>query len=196
MEERLVGAVERHAPQKFAKRFHVPGKIISGSTIVAPLGSGGDTLTYPTDHLFITTALGNIAVRFTVPSSGQYTVAGDFLGIESDAVQHTVTVLVNGNQAILGTIASLNQKYPFSFSQAFNTGDVIDFVDDGPSAVSLGYAVGLAATITTSAALPVISSGGIISAGAFGAFTSVAPGSWIEIYGSNLASDTRSWPRA
>jgi uncharacterized protein (TIGR03437 family) len=40
---------------------------------------------------------------------------------------------------------------------------------------------------------PVISSGGVVSASAFGAFTSVSPGSWIEIYGSNLAADTRSW---
>jgi len=33
----------------------------------------------------------------------------------------------------------------------------------------------------------------VISAGAFGGFPLVSPGSWIEIYGSNLASDTRSW---
>ncbi len=32
-----------------------------------------------------------------------------------------------------------------------------------------------------------------VSAGAFGGFASVAPGSWIETYGSNLASDTRQW---
>jgi uncharacterized protein (TIGR03437 family) len=40
---------------------------------------------------------------------------------------------------------------------------------------------------------PTITSGGVVSAGAFGAFASVAPGSWIEIYGSNLASDSRGW---
>jgi uncharacterized protein (TIGR03437 family) len=40
---------------------------------------------------------------------------------------------------------------------------------------------------------PAVSSGGIVSASAFGGFTDVSPGSWIEIYGSNLASDTRSW---
>jgi uncharacterized protein (TIGR03437 family) len=34
---------------------------------------------------------------------------------------------------------------------------------------------------------------GVQSAGAFGAFSSIAPGSWIEIYGSNLASTTYSW---
>jgi len=33
----------------------------------------------------------------------------------------------------------------------------------------------------------------VISASGFGAFTSVAPGTWIEIYGANLAVDGRSW---
>jgi hypothetical protein len=32
---------------------------------------------------------------------------------------------------------------------------------------------------------------GVMSASAFGGFSSVAPGSWIEIYGSNFATDTR-----
>jgi uncharacterized protein (TIGR03437 family) len=40
---------------------------------------------------------------------------------------------------------------------------------------------------------PAISAGGVVSASSFGEFTSVSPGSWIEIYGSNLAVDTRSW---
>jgi len=43
---------------------------------------------------------------------------------------------------------------------------------------------------------PVISSGGIIGAYAFGAFPSIAPGSWIEIYGTNLAADARGWTGA
>jgi uncharacterized protein (TIGR03437 family) len=40
---------------------------------------------------------------------------------------------------------------------------------------------------------PVITPGGVISAGAFGAFTTVTPGTWIEIYGMNLSSTARSW---
>lgn len=42
-------------------------------------------------------------------------------------------------------------------------------------------------------AAPEIVPDGIISASAFGALTAVAPGSWIEIYGTNLAPDTREW---
>jgi len=37
---------------------------------------------------------------------------------------------------------------------------------------------------------------GVVSASAFGGFPSVAPGSWVEIYGSNLAPDTREWGTA
>src|SRR5581483_2244065 len=41
--------------------------------------------------------------------------------------------------------------------------------------------------------VPSIKAGGIVSAGAFGALPAIAPGSWIEIYGSNLAVDARPW---
>jgi uncharacterized protein (TIGR03437 family) len=41
--------------------------------------------------------------------------------------------------------------------------------------------------------LPTISSGGVVTAQDFGGFTKVSPGSWIEIYGTNLASTARSW---
>jgi uncharacterized protein (TIGR03437 family) len=33
----------------------------------------------------------------------------------------------------------------------------------------------------------------VVSASDFGGFSSVAPGSWVEIYGSNLAPETRGW---
>jgi uncharacterized protein (TIGR03437 family) len=37
---------------------------------------------------------------------------------------------------------------------------------------------------------------GVVSASAFGGFSSVAPGSWVEIYGSNLAASTQGWTGA
>jgi uncharacterized protein (TIGR03437 family) len=50
-------------------------------------------------------------------------------------------------------------------------------------------------TLTPAAAAgpPAISANGVVSAGAFGGFTSVAPGSWMEIFGSNLSTTNRSW---
>jgi uncharacterized protein (TIGR03437 family) len=48
------------------------------------------------------------------------------------------------------------------------------------------------------AALPAAgpSISGVVSASAFGAFSSVAPGSWVEIYGTNLAPSTQGWTGA
>jgi uncharacterized protein (TIGR03437 family) len=43
---------------------------------------------------------------------------------------------------------------------------------------------------------PSVNGGGILSASAFGAFTSIAPGSWIEIYGNDLSFSNRSWTTA
>ncbi len=40
---------------------------------------------------------------------------------------------------------------------------------------------------------PSIQAGGVVSASAFGGFTSIAPGTWVEIYGSNLAGGSREW---
>jgi len=40
---------------------------------------------------------------------------------------------------------------------------------------------------------PTVSAGGVVSASAFGGFSAIAPGTWIEIYGSNLSTDRRSW---
>jgi hypothetical protein len=162
------------------------GKNISG----APLNAG--PWIFPTDHLYLSIAQGTVAVRFTVPSSGSYTVAGNFLGIEIAQVSHSVEILVNGAQTISGTIGAYNQSFTFNFSQTFRAGDTVDFVNVGPAAVSLGYMTALTATITP-VALPAISPNGVVSAGSFGGFRSVAPGTWIEIYGSNLATDTRSW---
>ena len=40
---------------------------------------------------------------------------------------------------------------------------------------------------------PAVGSNGVVTASSFGGFTSAAPGSFIEIYGANLANTRRSW---
>ena len=42
-------------------------------------------------------------------------------------------------------------------------------------------------------AKPAISANGVVSAAAFGGAQAMGPGSWIEIYGSNLATSTKEW---
>ena len=48
-------------------------------------------------------------------------------------------------------------------------------------------------TISNASSLPSVSKGGVVSAAQFGALASPAPGSWIEIYGSNLAANAVTW---
>ncbi|HLH44627.1 MAG TPA: hypothetical protein VKV74_16675 [Bryobacteraceae bacterium] len=50
--------------------------------------------------------------------------------------------------------------------------------------------------LTPAPSPPILSKGGVQQAGAFGACLAAAPGSWIEIYGSSLAPDARSWGTA
>jgi uncharacterized protein (TIGR03437 family) len=69
-------------------------------------------------------------------------------------------------------------------------------VANGQNPSALSISVLLNVTSAASANTPVITPGGVVTAGAFGAFSAAAPGSWVEIYGSNLASITRSWTAA
>jgi uncharacterized protein (TIGR03437 family) len=62
---------------------------------------------------------------------------------------------------------------------------IITDTDNGPTPIVLGVTVG------SGSAPPAITAAE--SASGFGGFSSIAPGTWVEIYGSNLAADTRSW---
>jgi uncharacterized protein (TIGR03437 family) len=49
------------------------------------------------------------------------------------------------------------------------------------------------AAVPVPGGLPALVPGGVISLSGFGGLDSIAPGSWIEIHGWNLAGNTRSW---
>jgi uncharacterized protein (TIGR03437 family) len=84
----------------------------------------------------------------------------------------------------LATTAQLNFPQGLSFDTAGNL-----YIADNNNNVIREYAP----PSSTGNSLPVINSGGVISASSFGAFSAIAPGSWIEIYGSNLAGTTANW---
>ncbi len=122
--------------------------------------------------LFITDGA-NQRIRMVSPSGTISTIAGNgMLGISGD-----------GGPA---TSAAINAP----FGIAVGSGGKIYFSEGG---VPSGSVRVLTPTGAASPNTPAIAQGGIVSAGAFGGFTSAAPGSWIEIYGSNLAPDSRSW---
>ena len=95
----------------------------------------------------------------------------------SEKFGNRVRQVVNG---VINTIQGSPLNEPFGLF-ASSTGGIY-IADFGNDVVRL---------LTPNA--PSVAGGGVISAGAFGAFPSAAPGSWIEIYGTNLALSKRSW---
>jgi uncharacterized protein (TIGR03437 family) len=122
----------------------------------------------------VTTASGtpvpNVAVTFAVPATGaggtfeaSATVATNYAGV---AVAPDFTA-----NAVAGSYTVTASASGAGAPAAFN----------------------LTNQAQTSSGTPAVATGGVVSASAFGEFASAAPGSWIEIYGTNLASDSRSW---
>ena len=185
------------------------GGSATSASLAHPLGVAVDTA----GNLYITEASGN-RVRKVSKSGTIITIAA------IDSPWH-VAVDTSGNlyvtqssgaavQSITpaGAIATIAGTGAHGFSG--DGGPAMSAMLDRPAGIALGSkgaiyvadaTTGIArvrlltpvAPLTTP---PSITSGGIISAGAFGAFASVAPGSWIEIYGANLAANSRLWTGA
>lgn len=112
----------------------------------------------------------NSRIRMVTPNGIIGTVVGGTAGYSGDGG--------------LATAAQLNFPAGLSFDSAGNL-----YIADNNNNVIREYAPPSAG----GGSLPVISSGGVISASSFGAFPAIAPGSWVEIYGSNLAGSTANW---
>jgi len=121
--------------------------------------------------LFIADA-NNCRIREVVPNGTIYTIAGGYgIGYSYDGIQ--------------ATFSTLNQPTSLAIDGSGN----IYIADSSNNRIR---------KLTPQSTIPVQppSVSGIASASAFGAFGAAAPGSWIEIYGSNLASVQRSWTSA
>src|ERR1017187_10259242 len=96
-----------------------------------------------------------------------------------------------------------SQTYEFDWTPpATSSGNVTVYVSgnaaNGDLTVNGDHIYNTLFTLTplSFGAPPAITPKGVVSAGAFGGFTSVAPGSWVEIHGTNLAATTRGWAGA
>jgi uncharacterized protein (TIGR03437 family) len=150
-----------------------------GLATSASLGYPGGTVVDPTGALFIVDDSNN---RIREVSGGIITtIAGT----------GTAGYTGDGGAPLQ---AELDSPFPVTLDNAGNLyvgdGDYTgDLADNRVREIS-----GVAAPLTTQT--PAIGAGGVVSASDFGEFTAVSPGSWIEIYGSNLAVGTQSWAAA
>jgi len=157
---------------------------VAGNGNGAQAGDGGPatqaSLYYPkglavdrSGNLFISDWL-NSRVREVTPDGTIWTVAG------------------NGNFDYYGdggpaTSAALRFPWGLAVDSASN----LYVADDENSVIRK-----LAPTVTLTSQIPKIDLAGVTSAAAFGGFSSVAPGSWIEIHGTHLANHARAWTSA
>jgi uncharacterized protein (TIGR03437 family) len=146
-------------------------------------GSGGDgglaiqaNLRYPSD--VAVDSAGNVFIADTDNSRIR----------RVDGVTGVITTIAGGQYGYSGdggpaTSAAL--KYPAGLTLA--PGGLIYVADTQNDVVRLLTPPANAGTP------PSIAPGGAITASDFGALHSVAPGTWVEIYGTNLAASTASW---
>jgi uncharacterized protein (TIGR03437 family) len=117
----------------------------------------------------------NSRIRVVTPDGNIHTAAG------------------NGQYAYYGdggpaTSAALR----FPWGVAVDSAGKVYVADDENSTIRLLTRV-LPLVSATPSTAPKIASSGVLSDSSFGGFSAVAPGTWIEIHGSNLALDAREW---
>jgi uncharacterized protein (TIGR03437 family) len=160
-------------------------------TTVAGNGSGGfggdggpatqASLYYP-KGIAVDTTSGNLyiadwlnsRIRVVTPDGNIYTAAG------------------NGQYDYNGDGGpATNAALRFPWGVAVGASGQVYFADDENSVIRLLTPVPLV-SVTPSVA-PKIDLSGVVSDSQYGGFSAVAPGSWVEIHGVNLASNARSW---
>lgn len=142
------------------------------------LGPGGTyvyTLTYPGNGASPLDAI-------TAPGSNLFSIslsAGSLTFVFNESNGNSVTYNQSGSLFFVPALTSC-------------TGNVSSC---GPGAVGQTPGATISGPVTgTLNAVPIIQT--VISAGSYGGFTSIAPGTWIEIYGQNLATTTTDWTGA
>jgi hypothetical protein len=109
------------------------------------------TVTDPTNTLYLDPQSGSVAVLFTAPSAGTYTIAGNFLGIDKFENSHPVSILDNGLVVWSGTIASYGADDSFNFAETLKAGDTISFdmgTGSGGSCFYCNLGTALSGTVT------------------------------------------------
>jgi len=186
-------------------------------TFTGPDGSYPSALVWASDgSLYGTTVLGgasNDGTFFKIDPTGAFSALYNFQSTPTSSLYGPTFVQgsdgnfyglqssggANGDGALFRLTPAGDFSVAYDFTQSNKNPTALINGSDGKLygiTDNASQATGTLFQFTTGAspsAVPTIATGGVISADAFGAFTSVAPGSWIEIYGSNFASDTRGW---
>ena len=154
--------------------------------------AGTGTLGYNGDNIAATSAQLNYPLGVAVDASGNIYIADsqNFRIRMVSASTNTMTTIAGngepgyGGDGYYATQGLLN--FPSDVKLDPTTGNL--YVADSGNNV-----IRLLTKVASPIGPPLIETGGVVSASQFGQLKSVAPSGWIEIYGSSLALDSRSW---
>ncbi len=109
-----------------------------------------ETIVLPPGYLNLDPQSGFSTVTWKAPASGTYTIAGDFLGIDTGEGTHFVQINSGSSATTFGaSISSYGQDVPFSFSVSLLRGQVVSFTVEAGSDYH-NLSTGLRGTITLS----------------------------------------------
>jgi uncharacterized protein (TIGR03437 family) len=158
------------------------GANVSGKTLTI-----SNTVVMPTNVLQMDPeATSNVAVRFTAPASGTYSIIGNFLGIDTSQKLHPVEIMHNGVAIFTNTISVFNQNDAFNLTETLSAGDFIDFVN-GTGSTYENLSTGLSVTISTSVPLPTVTA--VVNAASF-LSGPISPGEIVTIGGTAIGPST------
>jgi hypothetical protein len=99
---------------------------VVGNFTKSTISSG--TIILPSGYVNLDPESGFSTITWTAPVSGTYTIAGDFLGIDTNEGSHVVQINAGSSGTAFGAnISSYGQDAPFSFSVALNKGQIVSF---------------------------------------------------------------------
>lgn len=146
---------------------------------------------------------GTISIVFSYSGNGTSPFLANSISAGSNLVTFGLTSGSSGSISVSlqentgATVKFLSNNFTFYYSNTTCSGTAVSSCSVGtvgltPGAVITGPVYG------TFDATPVIrTSQGVISASAYGGFSAVAPATWMEIYGTNLANvTTQTWTTA
>lgn len=170
---------------------HAIRKVTAATGIMTTIAGTG-TLGYNGDNIPATSA------ELNYPAGIAFDAAGNLYIADTDNFR--IRKVVNG---VISTIGGTGQP-GYGGDGLFSTQSVFNFpsslaVDSSGNVFVADTGNNVIRQLTPYSSLsspPAVPSGGVVSASAFGHLASIAPGGWIEIYGSNLAGTSRPWNNA
>jgi len=167
-------------------------RMVSAATQKITTVAGTGTLGYNGDNLPATKAELNYPLGVAVDASGNIFIADS---------QNFRIRMVTASTGAITTIAGTGEP-GWGGDGYYATIGLMTFPSDvllDPSTGNLYVAdsgnnvVRMLIKVASPIGPPLVSPGGVVSASQFGQLKSAAPSSWIEIYGSGLALDSRTW---